>query len=194
MNVLTSGTARFTKVAEAAGNPEVISLWTKPERDKRFMTAIHQNRVMTIKQEAGGSAKDFGIVGFRREKNASYLIFPRSLKPFLGQRIVGIKYDLIESPAPIGRIIKSQSKPKHGRSRKLQPAEWLPAHATDQASTAKRNRKKKFRVSIRFTATADIQQTVEASSSKEAKELALQQAVMPELRRGTVIRKVLKVE
>jgi hypothetical protein len=120
-----TATVRFAKVVQAAGKPEVVSLWIKPERDKTFMSAVRQNRVMTVKQETVGSAKDFGIVGFLREKNVSYLIFPNSLKKFEDRRIVGIKYDLIETPAPIGRVIKPEpaSKPRHG---KIQPPEWDP--------------------------------------------------------------------
>jgi hypothetical protein len=98
-----SGKIRFAKVVETAGRPEVVSLWTKPERDKTFMRAVRENRVMTIKQ---GSGKDFGVVGFVREKNAFYLMFPRSLEEFRERRIIGIKDDLIETPGPVGPVIK----------------------------------------------------------------------------------------
>jgi hypothetical protein len=52
---------------------------------------------------------------------------------------------------------------------------------------------KTFRATIRFTATADVLERVEANSKKEAKELALKQAVMPDFRRGTVTRRIVKV-
>lgn len=32
-----TGTARFAKVIEECGRPEIVLLWTKPERDKPFM-------------------------------------------------------------------------------------------------------------------------------------------------------------
>lgn len=99
---LKSGKTRFANVVEAVGRPEVVSLWTKAERDKTFMIAVRENRVMTIKQETGGSAKDFGVVGFVREKNVSYLISPKSLEEFRDHRIIGIKYDLIETQQPLG--------------------------------------------------------------------------------------------
>ena len=48
---------------------------------------------MTIqKSEAGG---EFGIVGFKERKSASYLVFPKSLKRFENKRIVGINWDLV---------------------------------------------------------------------------------------------------
>jgi hypothetical protein len=192
MNVSNTATARFAKVVEVAGKPEVVSLWTRPERDKNFMTAVQQNRLMTLKQETAGSTKDFGIVGFAREKNVSYLVFPRSLKDFQDRRIVGIKYALIATPAPIGRVIKP-TKPKSKESRKRGPAEWRFESEAPAKQPLPTKGTKTFTVHIRFNATADVREKVEARSRKEAKELGLQQAVMPDLRRGTVTRKVVKV-
>src|ERR1051325_143053 len=183
MNVLTSRTVRFAKVVETAGTPEVISLWTKPERDQRFMTAVRQNRVMTIKQQTVGSAKDFGLVGFLREKNVSYLIFPRSLKPFQDCRVVEIIYDLIKTSEPLGHVIKPDRRLNANRTRKNKPA----ARQTRAVKHAKR-----FKILIRFSAPAQVQQTLQADSKKQAKSLALQKAAMPDLRRGTVTRNVLK--
>jgi hypothetical protein len=40
---------------------------------------------------------------------------------------------------------------------------------------------------------ADVLEKVEANSKKEAKELALKQAVMPDFRGGTVTRRVMKI-
>jgi hypothetical protein len=177
-------------VVETAGKPEVVSLWTKPERDKNFMTAVRQNRVMTIKQKTVGSAKDFGVVGFLREKNASYLVFPTPLTEFQDRRIVGIKYDLIETPGPVGRLIKPEIAPNPVKTGRAQPAEWSPE---PPAKETPHKRTKKFAATIRFIATAEVLQTIEARSKKKAKELALQQAVMPDFRGGTVTRKILKI-
>src|SRR4051812_689097 len=143
MNVSKTGTARFAAVVEVAGKPEVVSLWTKPERDKKFMAAVRQNRVMTIKQATVGSAKDFGVVGFLREKNSSYLVFPKSLGAFTDRRIVGIKYELIQTPGPLGRIIKPEAA-EEKRAGKVQPAEWQPASATHTGKTFVAHRKKAF--------------------------------------------------
>jgi hypothetical protein len=189
MRLTKSGKVRFAKVVEAAGKPEVVSLWTKPERDKNFMTAVRENRVMTIKQETVGSAKDFGVVGFLREKNVSHLVFPKPLNEFQERRIVGIKYELIETPGPLGRIIKPETKRKPG-GRKAQPAEWKPEPPRE--GTLHKGTKE-FAVTIRFTATADVRETIESRSKKEAKELALQHAVTPDFRHGIVTRKIVKI-
>lgn len=190
MNLAKTGTVRFTKIVEAVGKPEVVSLWTNPERDKNFMTAVRQNRVMSVKQETVGSAKDFGVVGFLREKNVSYLVFPKSLKEFEDRRVVGINYDLIGTPEPIGRVIRSETS-KTGGHRKT--AEWRsePRPVTKETSPAKAN--KSFAATIRFSARADVLERVEAGSKKEARELALKQAAMPDFRRGTVTRRVVKI-
>lgn len=191
MKVFSGGTVRFAKVVELAGNPQVISLWTRPERDRPFMTAVRQNRVMTIKQETVGSAKDFGIVGFLREKNVSYLVFPRSLDAFKDRRVIGIKYDLVETPEPLGRVVKPDRRLTASRTRKTRSTTPRPAPMANQPSLAKQ--KKTFRVSVRFTATAEVHQTVAADSKKLAAKLALQHAVMPDFRHGTVTRKVSKL-
>ena len=50
---------------------------------------------MTIQRSDTGS--EFGIVGFKEQKGASYLIFPKSLKRFENKRIVGINWDLVKT-------------------------------------------------------------------------------------------------
>ena len=48
---------------------------------------------MTIQKSDGGT--EFGIVGFKERKGASYLVFPKSLKRFENKRIVGINWELV---------------------------------------------------------------------------------------------------
>jgi len=48
---------------------------------------------MTIQKS--GSGTEFGIVGFKERKGATYLVFPRSLKRFAEKRIVGINWALV---------------------------------------------------------------------------------------------------
>ena len=95
MKLLKVKTARFAKVVEKAGKPEVYTLWQKPARDRHLQSEIKNNRVMTIQKSEAGS--EFGIVGFKEKKGASYLIFPKSLKRFENKRIVGINWDLIKT-------------------------------------------------------------------------------------------------
>jgi hypothetical protein len=90
-------TVRFAKVLESAGKPDIHLLLMEPAKDKTLQTAIKSNRVMTLYQESGSTKTDYGTVGFEEGKSRQFLVFPKTLKPFSGQRVIGIKYDLIES-------------------------------------------------------------------------------------------------
>jgi len=95
VKLLKTKTARFAQVVEKAGKPEVYTLWQKPAQDRHLQSEIKNNRVMTIQKGETGS--EFGIVGFKEKKGASYLIFPKSLKRFENRRIVGINWDLVKT-------------------------------------------------------------------------------------------------
>ena len=91
MKLLKVKTARFAEVVDKAGKPEVYTLWQKPAADRHFQSLNKSNRVMTIQKSESGT--DFGLVGFKERKGASYLVFPKSLKRFADKRIVGINWD-----------------------------------------------------------------------------------------------------
>jgi hypothetical protein len=193
MELSQTATARFASVVEATGKPEVVSLWTRPERDKRFMAAVRLNRVMTIEHTTPGSAKDFGVVGFLRGKSSSYLVFPKSLDQFKDRRIVGIKYNLIQTPGPVGRVIKPKTAKKEKQTGKAQWAQWEAAPRTRSPEIQREKHKKRFKVTVRLMATGEVVEDVQADSKAEAKEVAVQRAVQPDFRRATVTRKVVKV-
>ena len=87
-------TVRFSKVIETCGKPEIYLLLIQPAKDKTLQAAIKSDRVMTVYQEAGST--DYGSVGFEEGRSRQFWLFPKPLKPFLEQRIVGIKYELLE--------------------------------------------------------------------------------------------------
>ena len=95
MKLLKTKTKRFADIVAAAGKPEVYTLWQKPAQDRHLQSEIKNNRVMTILKSDAGS--EFGIIGFKEKKGASYLIFSKSLKRFENTRIVGINWDLIKT-------------------------------------------------------------------------------------------------
>lgn len=193
MKLQTTRTARFTEVVAKCGEPEAVSLWTEPHKNKRFMSAVRQNRVMTIKQENVGAKKDFGIVGFIEEKNVSYLIFPKTLRAFENHRIVGIKYNLVKSEAPLGRKIESaRGEETAARSKRLMRAEAFPERPADFQASPAHKKLKQFKVVVRFTATADISQEIEAESKAEAREKA-DEISAPDLSGATVTRKLVRV-
>jgi hypothetical protein len=95
MKLLTVKTSRFRAIIEKCGTPEVHTLWQKPKTDPHFQSLLKNNRVMTIRPSEAGT--DFDVVGFCEGKAARYLAFPKSLKRFEGERIVGIDWALVRS-------------------------------------------------------------------------------------------------
>jgi hypothetical protein len=93
MKLLKVKTARFSQVVEKCGRPQVYTLWQKPAADRHLQAQIKNSRVMTIQKSESGT--DFGVVGFKGRKGATYLIFPRSLKRLADKRIVGIDWALV---------------------------------------------------------------------------------------------------
>lgn len=94
----TMKTVRFTQVVERSGAPELHPLWTAPEKDAEFQRAVKAGRVMTLAQANVGSKRDRGVVGYAPGEHAQFLIFPRSLKPFAGREVIGVKYELLHDP------------------------------------------------------------------------------------------------
>jgi len=93
MKLLKVKTARFSEVVEKCGRPHVYTLWQKPSADRHFQAQIKNTRVMTIQKSESGT--DFGIAGFKEARDASYLVFPKSLRRFTDKRIVGIDWALV---------------------------------------------------------------------------------------------------
>jgi hypothetical protein len=93
MKLLKIKTARFSQIIENSGNPQVYTLWQKPSADRHLQAQIKKTRVMTILKSQSGT--DFGIVGFKESREARYLIFPKSLKRFAEQHIIGIDWALV---------------------------------------------------------------------------------------------------
>jgi hypothetical protein len=122
-------TARFTKVVEKCGRPELYLLWMKPEKDAVFQKHVKSHRIMTVHQQVAGTKKDFGEVGFHRGNTVQYLVFPRSLRAFAEQKIVGIDYTLLaelpKSAAP--------KKPPRETTRKSPAPKFRPATKTPTA-------------------------------------------------------------
>jgi hypothetical protein len=95
MKLMKVKTARFSQIVERSGQPESYTLWQKPRQDRHLQSQIKNNRVMTIQRSESGT--EFGIVGFKERKGASYLVFPKSLKRFENRRVVGINWDLLRA-------------------------------------------------------------------------------------------------
>jgi hypothetical protein len=93
MKLLKIKTARFSQIIENCGKPQVYTLWQKPSADRHLHAQVKKTRVMTILKSESGT--DFGIVGFKENREGRYLIFPKSLKRFAEKRIIGIDWALV---------------------------------------------------------------------------------------------------
>ena len=58
------------------------------------LTQLRFSRIMTIQKSEAGT--EFGCVGFIERPGSMYLAFPKSLKRYADQRIVGIKWELVK--------------------------------------------------------------------------------------------------
>jgi hypothetical protein len=146
-------TVHFSTLVAECGRPEPYTLWTDPANDKRFMAAVRQNRVMTVENLDG--RKDQGIIGFIKEKNASYFVFPKSLNRFSGLEVNAIKYELVNQPSatePSSELNKSAAVSKRSKVRPM----------------------KRFSVMLRCTVTLDIPRQVEAMNARQARQMAIQ--------------------
>ena len=93
MKLLKTKNTRFSEIVAASGKPEVYTLWRDPKSDRQLQKLIKAQRIATVLKSDAGT--DFGQVGFKVRKGATYLVFPKSLKRFENHRIIGIKWDEI---------------------------------------------------------------------------------------------------
>lgn len=123
-------TARFADVVAACGRPQNHLVFAAPEKDAALQSAVRAGRVMTIHQEHVGTHKDFGVVGFKPEPHAQFLVFPRSLKTFAEKRIVGIDFALLaESPA-LPRPTPRRAPAHRSAATRVEPRFKFPEPAT----------------------------------------------------------------
>ena len=113
---------------------------------------------MTLYQQSGGT--DHGVVGFEQGRSRQFLVFPKPLKPFLGQRVVGIKYELLEE-APVSK--KEPAKKETVKQPEEQPTE--PAPATKNHRTSKRAERQMPAV-VSKTDTTKTGETTEGEENK----------------------------
>jgi hypothetical protein len=154
------GTLRFSELVKRHGQPEIKTLWTKPEDDAAFMRAVKQDRVLTLVQEPSSKHKDSGEIGFHQKPYASYLIFPKALEESKGAKVIGIKYDLIREPQ-ISDALSSKSLKTLPRKKRIQAAE-------------KPEKRLLFNIRVRRTAILDTTIAVEAKSKSEARQRAIE--------------------
>ena len=164
-------TARFKDVVKQCGRPELYVAWMDPKRDPQFQEAWRENRILSVKQMPDGK-KDFGEVGYVNEPGVAYLVFPKSLDPFAGRKVIGIQYDLLEPSKPLGRPVARGQRPKP------------PAPP------------KRFEVTVRVMALVHFTERVEAESMREAEETVMKelQARQVDFSDAKLIRRIVKTK
>jgi len=121
-------TVRFVALVESGGKPDAHLLFVKPEADKILQKAIKSKKVVTVYQSSVGSKADHGEVGFHPGVSRQYLVFPRSIGAFDGRKVIGIKYNLLESvPIPKSQQAEKpvppppKKRPNHTKVAKQKP-------------------------------------------------------------------------
>jgi len=109
-------TVRFSEVVNSSGKPDTHLLLIAPAKDKTLQAAIKSNRVMTVYQGSGSTKSDYGTIGFVEGSSRQFLVFPQTLKSFADKRVIGIKYDLLESMPVSGG--EATVKPKSDKASK----------------------------------------------------------------------------
>src|SRR5262245_57944752 len=172
MELIETKQVRFSKLVEQGGKPAAYLPFGDPEKDESFMRAVKEERVVTIKQEPTSKHKDFGIVGFLKEKYVTYLIFPKSLRQFSGQRVIGINYDVLssENVIPFGDPQPARARTKAAKAPpKEKPAPKPKKEPKKEKPPPKR---KQFSVRLRVTATVEKEFQVTAWNKREAENKA----------------------
>ena len=178
MDVSNVKQVRFGKILEAGGKPEAYLAFSDPDKDPSFMRAAKESRVVTIRQEPTSKHKDFGIVGYVKEKYATYLIFPKSLREFDGQRVIGIDYSILQSadvriggkvPAPRKKPEPKKAKTKSAAIPKPEPPRPAPKPKPEKAKP----QPKRFMVEVQVTTVDRKEIEVTAWNQSEAKANAI---------------------
>lgn len=181
MEVKSKKTVRFDALVKESGQPEQVTLWTKPEDDREFMSAVKARRVVTVMQNNVGTKKDFGLVGFYPKDKAAFLAFPKRISEADETKVVGIKYEQLAQPSPNGAIHKPATKKPLGIPMRKEPA---PIHAKSRSRERIPPAAPKlftFRATIQLHAEQEETVEVEARNSTEAAKLVKTRAAKAHL-------------
>lgn len=181
MEVKTKKQVRFDAVAQTAGQPIQVTLWTKSEDDREFMRAVKDRRVVTVIQHNVGTKKDYGIVGFYPQDRATYLLFPKPLGLADETKIVGIKYEQLATAEPKGAIYTppkvkltkppTEKKAKPEAHTELEPPAPKKGEAKPEPPAPEPPKLFKFQSTVELKATQTTMIEVEATSAKTATKL-----------------------
>lgn len=175
-NLIMEKKVRFGDLVRNSGRPQIITLWTDPDKDPKLKHAVQQNRVLTVLEPPG--KRPFGFLGLKTEPHAVFLLFPRPLPKTSPARVIGINYQLVQESS-----VADPLKAEEWR-RKAQPKRHI---------LTKRPARKAFTIKVRRTATVEEQVEVEALDRQAAEQAALEKAKQEpfELERAELVQEVL---
>ena len=178
MDVVPKKTVRFTALVQSSGRPEQATLWTAPEQTPYFWKAVQQRRVLTVVQHNVGTKKDYGIVGFFQEPQATFLIFPKRIPYPDETKIIGIKYDQLEDAPISGPVYKGPLKRAPGVKMQEKPAKTSAPEPEKEPEEAPPPPpvKRLFRATLEITAKQTVPLEIEAISREEANRLIKERA------------------
>lgn len=157
-------TVRFSDLVRRYGRPESVTLWTDPKENVEFSRAIEENRVVTLKQVNVGTKNDFGLIGFHKERNVSFVVFPKPIKHPAGTKVVGINYGLIHTPPPADPLSLSDRLAILERS--------AARRAAISSARSQRKTLESFQVTMKVIATTEVTVDVTAADQAEARKKA----------------------
>lgn len=192
---------RFGDLVRNSGKPQVVTLWTKPEENPELTKAIKQRRVLTVIQEPGKT--DYGVFGLELRPGALILVFPRPLPPMENTRVIGINFELVEqpvvSPAKAKPVIKAVESARKGKTSitsepRLKPEP--PRKPETPKSVPPKPTTRKFKVTVRRTASLESELEVEAANENAATRQAVEAVKQTpfELSQASVRVEVVKTE
>lgn len=177
------GSIRFDNLIAQAGQPKPVTLWSAPERDADFMSAVKASRIVTICQPNTGNVRDYGFVGFFKDRNVSYLLFPKRIPAPPDTKVIGIKYEKLAPSRPRGPRVKSSPKRPLGIPLRENRAASPPPSGSGRphpAPPTKPPRKEKplltFTSEVELIGKQVVPIQVQAKSISEAKTLLKRQA------------------
>jgi hypothetical protein len=130
-----AATVRFSKLVEVAGKPSNHLLWSDPAKDQILQSAIRAHRVLTVRQRPVDAKADYGTVGYQKGVPGQILIFPKSIKQFADQRVVGVKYELLEWPTVPEKRPAKNTIPTKKSAKKIQKESRPPVAAAEPTNS-----------------------------------------------------------
>jgi hypothetical protein len=161
---------RFSQLVKASGKPHAATLWVSdPASDPEFKKAMGENRIVSIHMKKPDEATDKAEIGFRPGDGTTFLIFPKAIAMEAGTRVIGLKFDELETPE-VKDPVKIMPAKRHRGSKKdycENPQKVEPATKSSRESAPSKSLSV-FNVTLAFRAETKSTVEVQAANASEA--------------------------